>query len=55
MTNFHLNGHIGVFVLQPRLRARVQTPRIKAQAKHSSGSMGAPAIRSFIGALREVD
>jgi len=30
-------------------------PRIKAEVKHRNGSMGAPAIRSFIGALREVD
>lgn len=30
-------------------------PRIKAEVKHRSGSMGAPAIRSFIGALREGD
>jgi len=30
-------------------------PRIKAEVKHRNGSMGAPAIRSFIGALREGD
>jgi restriction system protein len=30
-------------------------PRIKAEVKHRDGSMGAPAIRSFIGALREGD
>lgn len=28
-------------------------PRIKAEVKHRNGSMGASAIRSFIGALRE--
>jgi restriction system protein len=28
-------------------------PRIKAEVKHRSGSMGAPIIRGFIGALRE--
>lgn len=30
-------------------------PRIKAEVKHRDGSMGAPAIRGFIGALREGD
>ncbi|WP_444943525.1 restriction endonuclease [Microbulbifer sp. ZKSA006] len=30
-------------------------PRIKAEVKHRNGSMGAPAIRGFIGALREGD
>lgn len=30
-------------------------PRIKAEVKHRNGSMGSPAIRSFIGALREGD
>lgn len=30
-------------------------PRIKAEVKHRKGSMGAPAIRGFIGALREGD
>ena len=30
-------------------------PRIKAEVKHRNGSIGAPAIRSFIGALREGD
>lgn len=30
-------------------------PRIKAEVKHRNGSMGAPSIRSFIGALREGD
>jgi len=30
-------------------------PRIKAEVKHRGGSMGAPAIRGFIGALREGD
>ncbi|WP_445355689.1 restriction endonuclease [Microbulbifer sp. EKSA008] len=30
-------------------------PRIKAEIKHRDGSMGAPAIRGFIGALREGD
>lgn len=30
-------------------------PRIKAEVKHRSGSMGAPSIRGFIGALREGD
>ncbi|WIO73864.1 restriction endonuclease [Porticoccaceae bacterium LTM1] len=30
-------------------------PRIKAEVKHRSGSMGASAIRGFIGALREGD
>jgi restriction system protein len=30
-------------------------PRIKAEVKHRSGSMGAPTIRGFIGALREGD
>ena len=33
----------------------LQTPRIKAEVKHRGGSMGAPAIRGFIGALREGD
>lgn len=30
-------------------------PRIKVEVKHRDGSMGAPAIRGFIGALREGD
>lgn len=30
-------------------------PRIKAEVKHRGGSMGAPDIRGFIGALREGD
>ena len=30
-------------------------PRIKAEVKHRNGSMGAPVIRGFIGALREGD
>jgi restriction system protein len=30
-------------------------PRIKAEVKHRGGSMGAPAIRGFIGALRDGD
>jgi len=30
-------------------------PRIKAEVKHRDGSMGAPAIRGFIGALRDGD
>lgn len=30
-------------------------PRIKAEVKHRGGSMGAPIIRGFIGALREGD
>jgi restriction system protein len=30
-------------------------PRIKAEVKHRDGSMGAPAIRGFIGTLREGD
>ena len=30
-------------------------PRIKAEVKHRDGPMGAPAIRGFIGALREGD
>jgi restriction system protein len=30
-------------------------PRIKAEDKHRGGSMGAPIIRGFIGALREGD
>jgi len=30
-------------------------PRIKAEVKHRTGSMGAPDIRGFIGALREGD
>ncbi|MEQ7920552.1 restriction endonuclease [Xanthomonas sp. WHRI 1810A] len=30
-------------------------PRIKAEVKHRNGAMGAPAIRGFIGALREGD
>ncbi|MGI9280508.1 MAG: restriction endonuclease [Endozoicomonas sp.] len=30
-------------------------PRIKAEVKHRTGSMGAQAIRSFLGALREGD
>jgi len=30
-------------------------PRIKAEVKHRDGSMGAPVIRGFIGALREGD
>jgi restriction system protein len=30
-------------------------PRIKEEVKHRGGSMGAPAIRGFIGALREGD
>lgn len=30
-------------------------PRIKAEVKHRCGSMGAPSIRGFIGALREGD
>lgn len=30
-------------------------PRIKAEVKHRSGAIGAPAIRGFIGALREGD
>jgi len=30
-------------------------PRIKAEVKHRGGSMGAPAIRGFIGVLREGD
>lgn len=30
-------------------------PRIKAEVKHRSGAMGAPAIRGFIGTLREGD
>ena len=30
-------------------------PRIKAEVKHRGGSTGAPAIRGFIGALREGD
>jgi len=33
----------------------LKQPRIKAEVKHRSGSMGAPAIRGFIGALREGD
>lgn len=30
-------------------------PRIKAEVKHRDGAMGAPAIRGFIGALRDGD
>lgn len=30
-------------------------PRIKAEVKHRGGAMGAPAIRGFIGALRDGD
>ena len=33
----------------------LQEPRIKAEVKHRSGSMGSQAIRSFIGALRPGD
>jgi len=31
------------------------TPRIKAEVKHRNGSMGAPVIRGFLGALRDGD
>ena len=31
------------------------TPRIKAEVKHRAGSIGAPVIRGFIGALRDGD
>lgn len=45
----------GVDVVASRDGLGLTKPRIKAEVKHREGSMGAPAIRSFIGALREGD
>lgn len=45
----------GVDVIASRDGLGLTKPRIKAEVKHREGSMGAPAIRSFIGALREGD
>lgn len=45
----------GVDVIASRDGLGLTKPRIKAEVKHREGSMGAPAIRSFIGALRDGD
>jgi restriction system protein len=45
----------GVDVLASPDGLGLTQPRIKAEVKHRDGSMGAPVIRGFIGALREGD
>jgi restriction system protein len=45
----------GVDVLASPDGLGLQEPRIKAEVKHRSGSMGSQSIRSFIGALRPGD
>lgn len=45
----------GVDVIASRDGLGLTQPRIKAEVKHRDGAMGAPAIRGFIGTLREGD
>ena len=45
----------GVDVLASPDGLGLTQPRIKAEVKHRSGATGAPAVRGFIGALREGD